>query len=124
MARPPLLVDRTYDVEAVPDVTKALAVAGGWLRDELHIQPRAVGHRVVHGGPHFDRPVLVDQNVLSQLERYTNLAPLHQPFNLAPIRSLLGNAPELPQVACFDTAFHRTHGELADHYAIPCQLHY
>jgi acetate kinase len=51
------------------------------------------------------------------------LAPLHQPHNLAPIRSLLANFPTLPQVACFDTAFHRTHDAVADHYAIPHQLH-
>jgi acetate kinase len=119
-----VLVDRKYAVDAVPDVTKALAIAGAWLRDENHIAPRAVGHRVVHGGPEFDRPVRVDQNVLSRLERYANLAPLHQPFNLAPIRSLLSNAPEVPQVACFDTAFHRSHGDLADHYAIPFELHH
>ena len=79
----------------------------------------AVGHRVVHGGPKYDRPVLVDATVLADLERYTSLAPLHQPNNLAPIRSMLARFPGLPQVACFDTAFHRGHGALADHYAIP-----
>src|SRR4029453_18976291 len=84
-----VLVDRKYDVDAVADVTKALAVAGAWLRDELRIEPLAVGHRVGHGGPEFERPVRVDQDVLSRLERYANLAPLHQPFNLAPIQSLL-----------------------------------
>jgi acetate kinase len=118
-----VLVDRKYESDAVADVTKALGVSGAWLRDELRIKPLAVGHRVVHGGPDYDRPVRVDQNVLSHLERYSNLAPLHQPFNLAPIRSLLGNAPEVPQVACFDTAFHRSHGDLADHYAIPFKLY-
>jgi acetate kinase len=118
-----VLVDRKYETDAVPDVTKALAIAGAWLRDELRIKPRAVGHRVVHGGPDFDRPLRVDQDILSRLERYANLAPLHQPFNLAPIRSLLSNMPDVPQVACFDTAFHRSHGELADHYAIPFALH-
>jgi acetate kinase len=74
---------------------------------------------VVHGGPKYDRPVLVDPTVLADLERYTSLAPLHQPNNLAPIRSMLTRFPGLPQVACFDTAFHRGHGALADHYAIP-----
>jgi acetate kinase len=83
----------------------------------------AVGHRVVHGGPDYDRPVLIDHGVVSRLERLVALAPLHQPHNLAPIRSLLANYPALPQVACFDTAFHRTHGALADCYAIPHQLH-
>ena len=83
----------------------------------------AVGHRVVHGGPDYDRPVLIDHGVVARLERFVGLAPLHQPHNLAPIRSLLANFPTLPQVACFDTAFHRTHGAVADHYAIPHQLH-
>ena len=79
----------------------------------------AVGHRVVHGGPDYDRPVLIDRDVLAHLERYVPLAPLHQPNNLAPIWSLLELRPAVPQVACFDTAFHRRHGVLADRYAIP-----
>lgn len=83
----------------------------------------AVGHRVVHGGPDYDRPVLIDHGVVARLERFVALAPLHQPHNLAPIRSLLANFPTLPQVACFDTAFHRTHDAVADYYAIPHQLH-
>jgi acetate kinase len=81
------------------------------------------GHRVVHGGPEFAQPVRVDAPVLAALEKYVPLAPLHQPHNLAPIRSLLNNLPGLPQVACFDTAFHRDHDAVADHYAIPYQLH-
>ncbi len=101
----------------------ALATAGAWLRDELKINPVAIGHRVVHGGPDYDKPVRVDQNVLARLERYISLAPLHQPYNLAPIRSILARFPDLPQVACFDTAFHRGHGALADHYAIPEHLY-
>src|SRR5262249_27119945 len=85
--------------------------------------PAAVGHRVVHGGPDYDRPVIVDETVLARLERYVSLAPLHQPHNLAPIRTLRSRFAKLPQVACFDTAFHRTHDPLADHYALPHQLH-
>jgi acetate kinase len=117
------MADRAYPIESVPDVPSALAVAGGWLRDEMRIDPIAVGHRVVHGGPDYDRPVLIDHGVVARLERLVPLAPLHQPHNLAPIRSILSNFPTLPQVACFDTAFHRTHGPLADRYAIPHQLH-
>ncbi|WP_426418747.1 acetate/propionate family kinase [Bradyrhizobium genosp. A] len=117
------MADRAYPIEAVPDIPAAMAVAGEWLRDELRITPMAVGHRVVHGGPDYDRPVLVDHGVVARLERFAALAPLHQPHNLAPIRSLLANFPALPQVACFDTAFHRTHSAVADHYAIPHQLH-
>jgi acetate kinase len=118
-----VLVDRTYESGTIPDVAVALATAGAWLRDELKIHPVAIGHRVVHGGPDYDRPVRVDQNVLTRLERYVSLAPLHQPYNLAPIRSILARFPDIPQVACFDTAFHRGHGELADRYAIPNHLY-
>jgi acetate kinase len=117
------LADRAYPIESVPDVPAAMGIAGGWLRDELRITPMAVGHRVVHGGPDYDRPVLIDHGVVARLERFVALAPLHQPHNLAPIRSLLANFPTLPQVACFDTAFHRTHDAVADYYAIPYQLH-
>jgi acetate kinase len=117
------LADRAYPIESVPDVPAALMLASGWLRDELQLRPLAVGHRVVHGGPEYDRPVLIDHGVIVRLERLTALAPLHQPHNLAPIRSLLVNFPALPQVACFDTAFHRNHDEVADHYAIPRRLH-
>jgi acetate kinase len=117
------LAERAYPIESVGDVPAALQVAADWLRDEQQITPLAVGHRVVHGGPEYDRPVLIDHSVVGRLERYAALAPLHQPHNLAPIRSLLANFPSLPQVACFDTAFHRDHGDLADFYAIPRRLH-
>ena len=73
--------------------------------------------------PDYDRPVLIDYGVIARLERFEALAPLHQPHNLAPIRALLVDFPALPQVACFDTAFHRGRGELADRYAIPRRLH-
>jgi acetate kinase len=79
----------------------------------------AVGHRVVHGGMDFDGPVLVSQSVIERLARLTALAPLHQPHNLAPIRILAEMRPQLPQVACFDTAFHRSQPELAQAYALP-----
>lgn len=117
------LADRAYPIENVQGVHAALHVVAGWLRDELRITPDAVGHRVVHGGPDYDKPVLIDQGVVTRLERYSTLAPLHQPYNLEPIRALLAHSPNLPQVACFDTGFHRGHGDLADHYAIPRQLH-
>jgi acetate kinase len=113
------IVDREYGAGDIPDVPAALHVAAAWLRDEQDVRPTAIGHRVVHGGPDYDRPVLVDAEVLSRLERYTPLAPLHQPHNLAPIRSMLAHFPHLPQVACFDTAFHRGHAAIVDHYAIP-----
>ncbi|MEP7328340.1 MAG: acetate/propionate family kinase, partial [Betaproteobacteria bacterium] len=80
---------------------------------------RAIGHRVVHGGMHFTRPVVMDATTLAQLEQLIPLAPLHQPHNLAPIAALLTRWPQLPQVACFDTAFHRTQSVLERTYALP-----
>jgi acetate kinase len=79
----------------------------------------AVGHRVVHGGAQFARPVRIDRATVDALERYVPLAPLHQPHNLAPIRLLLERAPDLPQVACFDTAFHRSQPAVAQAFALP-----
>jgi acetate kinase len=113
------LVDQSYSVQEVPDLPAGMHKVGAWLRDTQKTNLIAVGHRVVHGGPDYDRPVVVDDKVLAQLERFIPLAPLHQPNNLAPIRSIRANNPQLPQVACFDTAFHRGHSALADHYAIP-----
>ena len=78
-----------------------------------------VGHRVVHGGLEYSQPVRVDPTVLAALERYIPLAPLHQPHNLAPIRALLERLPQLPQIACFDTAFHRGQPPVAQAFALP-----
>jgi acetate kinase len=80
-----------------------------------------VGHRVVHGGLDYAEPVRLNQEVLAKLERLIPLVPLHQPHNLAPIRLLLERRPELPQVACFDTSFHRTNPHIAELYALPLE---
>ena len=103
------LIDQQYPAGDVPNVPTAIRTAGTWLRNNRKLKLIAVGHRVVHGGPHYDRPVLVDDAVLAELERFVPLAPLHQPNNLAPIRAIRERLPDLPQVACFDTAFHRGH---------------
>jgi acetate kinase len=117
------LIDQTYAPDKVADLPTAIGATATWLRETQKVELVAVGHRVVHGGPEYDRPVLLDEKVLAHLERYVSLAPLHQPNNLAPIRTLFARRPDLPQVACFDTAFHRGHGALADHYAIPERLY-
>ena len=83
----------------------------------------AIGHRVVHGGLDYSEPVRADAAVVKKLEKFIPLAPLHQPHNLAPIKLLLERLPELPQVACFDTAFHRGNPELAQMFALPAALH-
>lgn len=82
----------------------------------------AVGHRVVHGGLEYTRPTRVDAGVLDALAKYIPLAPLHQPHNLAPIRLLLARDPGLPQVACFDTAFHRAQPDVAQAFALPRRI--
>src|SRR4051812_4798961 len=79
----------------------------------------AVGHRVVHGGMAFSEPVRVDSGVLEKLDKLAPLAPLHQPHNIKPIRVVAETLPQLPQVACFDTAFHRAQSELAQAFALP-----
>ncbi|KVW93054.1 acetate/propionate family kinase [Thiobacillus denitrificans] len=83
---------------------------------------RAAGHRVVHGGADYILPVRVDAAVMADLEKLIPLSPLHQPHNLAGIRALARLRPDLPQVACFDTAFHHTLPPLARHFALPREL--
>jgi len=82
----------------------------------------AVGHRVVHGGFEFSHPTLVSPQVLAKLEKFIPLAPLHQPHNLVPIRLVHERRPEVPQVACFDTAFHSGQPDLAKAFALPCAI--
>jgi acetate kinase len=82
----------------------------------------AVGHRVVHGGTRFREPVRIDGRVRGELEALCPLAPLHQPHNIAAIAAIAEGAPHIPQVACFDTAFHRDQPELAQMFALPREL--
>lgn len=91
-----------------------------------HLESRevlAIGHRVVHGGIRFAAPRLVDDELLAELDRLCALAPLHQPHNLAAIRAIAALAPGLPQVACFDTAFHHGKPDVAARLALPRTLH-
>ncbi|HEY5900148.1 MAG TPA: acetate/propionate family kinase [Burkholderiales bacterium] len=83
----------------------------------------AAGHRVVHGGDRYSKPTLLDDGVIHQLEKLEPLAPLHQPHNLAGVRAVMAVHPGLPQVACFDTAFHQTQPEIARRFALPRALH-
>ncbi|MFC0807104.1 acetate/propionate family kinase [Ensifer sp. P24N7] len=113
------LIDRSLDTTDVRDLPAALSVARDWLATLRGFDLRAIGHRVVHGGPDYVRPVLIDTTVLDRLSSYQDLAPLHQPNNLAPIRLAMEIKPDVPQVACFDTAFHRGRAEHTDCYALP-----
>jgi acetate kinase len=114
-----ILVDRADSPTTILDLPTAIEATRAWFQTLDGIEIQAIGHRVVHGGPDFDQPVLLDEAILGQLGRYQSLAPLHQPNNLAPIRLAMEIAPATPQVACFDTSFHRGHPAFADCYAIP-----
>jgi acetate kinase len=118
------LIDKTWPAAEVGTLPAALEKLIDFLRGEIGGSlPAAVGHRVVHGGPRYSEPVAVSAAVLNELERFIPLAPLHQPNNIAPIRTILERQPHLLQVACFDTAFHRNHPAVADMFAIPVALY-
>ena len=118
------LLDQSYPAAEVQDLAAATGRLRQWLVEHAEgMTLRAIGHRVVHGGPDHDRAVRIDADVLKRLERFEDLAPLHQPNNLAPIRMVMAAAPDMAQVACFDTAFHRGHAPVADCYAIPAALY-
>jgi acetate kinase len=118
------LIDETWAAKDVTSVPAAIEKLSTFLRGQIGGElPTAIGHRVVHGGPDYSEPTIANAAVLDRLERYVPLAPLHQPNNLAPMRAVLSQQPQVLQVACFDTAFHRSHPEVADRYAIPEQLY-
>lgn len=101
----------------------ALSALLCWL--EAHFQDHrlvAAGHRVVHGGSRYTAPVRIDASVTAELRRLIPLAPLHEPHNLAAIDALSTLYPSLPQIACFDTAFHHTQPEVATAFALPHRL--
>ncbi len=101
----------------------AVGFLADFLREQLHEHRLvAVGHRVVHGGLAYAAPVRLTAEIVGHLERFIPLAPLHQPHNLKPIKLLLANRPDLPQVACFDTAFHRRQPEVAQAFALPPEI--
>lgn len=112
----PADASQAASVRSLQDAQDLLA---HWLSDQLEQAPCAVGHRIVHGGSRFNGPVLINDAVLTQLEALVPLAPLHQRNNLEPVRVIQERWPQIPQVASFDTAFHRTHSPLADRFALP-----
>ena len=113
------LVDRELDA-AVNDGHKAIEALAQWLRSAYGgSRVLGVGHRVVHGGPCFANPVIVTPEVMSELYRLAPLAPLHQPYNLAAIEAVTQRLPHVPQVACFDTSFHRGQPAVAEVVPLP-----
>ena len=112
---------RSTDVPHVTTPTDGLLVAAEWLSDHGHEPARftGIGHRIVHGGTRYVTPVVVNDAIQSDLENLRALAPLHLPFGLGVLREMRRIAPEVPNVACFDTAFHATQPELATRLPIP-----
>jgi acetate kinase len=118
------LADQGWAHDPPGDQAAGLAFLLDWLAPRL--AGRALigaGHRVVHGGLAYSQPVRIDDRVLAALDVLVPLAPLHQPHNLGAIRAMARLNPGLPQVACFDTGFHRTHLAVADRFALPRELH-
>ena len=115
-----VLADHTWDGGAKLSHEALLDRLLGWIEGHLGGDTlEAAGHRVVHGGRDFTGPVLIDDRVLAKLDALTPLAPLHQPHSLAPIRAIAAARPGLPQIACFDTAFHHTMPPVATRFGLP-----
>ncbi len=100
---------------------EAFAHLARWTYEHFanELVPLAVGHRVVHGGLTFSEPTLIDAAVMAKLEQLIPLVPLHQPHNLEAIKAVMQLWPDLPQVACFDTAFHRARAWVTERFALP-----
>lgn len=119
-----ILLDKDLEKSKVNDAEGALSTIEPWL--ESHLEGESIGcigHRVVHGGPNYSQPVLVTPQILAELRKLIPLAPLHLPKNLAPIEITGKHWPGVPQVACFDTAFHRTLPEVAELLPLPAEFH-
>ena len=114
-----LLVERVWPESGFDhgSATREILEVGARLASGTQVT--GIGHRVVHGGMTFNSPVRLDSDVLAALARLEPLAPLHQPHNLAPIRTIFEAAPHIPQVACFDTSFHRSQAHVAQAFALP-----
>jgi len=110
--------------DAPKDHSAALQLLIEWLGQSMvGVQVSAVGHRVVHGGSHYMEPVIINEDVLHELESIVALAPLHEPHNIAGIKGARAAFGDITQVACFDTAFHRTQSFINDTYALPRSLY-
>lgn len=108
---------------AVREGRAAIDILAGWLHDHYQgSSVAAVGHRVVHGGATYDQPVVINQKVVEELRKLIPLAPLHQPYNVAAIEAVAERIAKTPQVACFDTSFHRTMPAVAQLIPLPKEI--
>jgi acetate kinase len=120
-----LLVDAALPSAAGHGHDEAFAYLARWLHEQYDKRTTvaAVGHRITHGGPDFTSPALITPEVLERLEALSPLAPLHQPHNLSGVRSVAGQEPNLPQIACFDTSFHRNRAAVTERFGLPADLY-
>jgi acetate kinase len=117
------VADQTFDAATVRDGRSALDALAAWLRSHYGgARVLGVGHRVVHGGAKFSGPTLVTPQVLDDLRALVPLAPLHQPYNLGAIEAVAERLPGVPQVACFDTSFHRGQAAVAELVPLPREI--
>lgn len=117
------LIDRSFEKTELRDGDDAIEALAVWLRSMYGGSTVVgVGHRVVHGGAKYARPVVVTPEVMEELQALVPLAPLHQPYNLAAIKAAAERLPDVPQVACFDTSFHRGEGQLAEIVPLPREI--
>ena len=117
------LADRELDKKVVQDGRAAIDYLAAWLRSTYgEARLLGVGHRVVHGGSRFSAPALITEPVFEELQMLVPLAPLHQPHNLAAIEAISDRLPRVPQVACFDTSFHRGQPAVAELVPLPREI--
>ena len=117
------VADEQLDTSSVQNGSDAIGALAIWLRSQYAgARVLGVGHRVVHGGAKFTKPVVITPEVLTELKKLIPLAPLHQPYNLAAIEAVEERLPGVPQVACFDTSFHRDHAPVADLIPLPREI--
>jgi len=118
-----MVADEQLDTSTVQNGRDAIGALAVWLRSQYAgARVLGVGHRVVHGGARFTKPVVVTPEILAELKELIPLAPLHQPYNLAAIEAVNEKLPGVPQVACFDTSFHRDHAPVADLIPLPREI--
>ena len=119
-----LVLEKSWPDDKTLGYEQLLSESLNWIEKHLGMDRLvAAGHRVVHGGRTFFAPVLITPDVIKDLEALVELAPLHQPHNIAPMHILFKLRPELPQIACFDTAFHHTMPDIAKRIPIPRKYH-
>jgi len=117
-------IEKDLDSSQAGDHASALAAILAVIGERFSgARVTAVGHRIVHGGPDYESPVVIDDESFAGLEKFIPLAPLHQPHNLSGVRAAQAAFPEAAQVACFDTSFHRQHPWVNDAYALPLALY-